>query len=198
MSQDQDWLMDFLYSLQDLIATICLMKYLEGIKKLGLKSKSVELMNAISNPEMLLSERESVAEKYVTSINSTRSIFQQVFKSNGLVNFLLTVGSVFTYVIECITLLTTQKKMTEDKERSISIVQQFFIIDCISVAEVLQIYPLGVVASPKPKGTAQDQNCKCIPFYYLYTNSSSICHIYITSLIHTSKFNMHVHGAKEI
>jgi len=175
----QDWLMDFLYSLQDLIATIYLMRYLEGDKKLGLKSKYAEIMNAISNPEMLLSERESVAAKCATSINLTHSIFQQVFKSNGLVNFLLTVGSVFTCVIECITLLTTQKKMTEDKERSISIAQQFFITDYVSVAGVLQVYPLGLIASPKPKGTAKDQNCKCIPFYYLCTNSNSICHIYI-------------------
>jgi len=189
MSQDQDWLMDFLFSLQDLIATINLVRYLEEDKKLGLKSKNEELMNAISNPEMLLSEREFVADKYFTSINSTHSIFQQVFKNKGLVNFPLTVGRVFTYVIECITLLTTQKKITKGKERSIA--QQFLITDYVSVAEVLQIYPLGVVASPKSKGTAQDQNCKCIFFYYLCTNSSSIItlppHM---NYMHTCKFNV--------
>jgi len=72
------------------------------------------------------------------------------------------VGGVFVFVIECvITLLTTQKMTNyEDREKSAwKIVQQFLTTDYVNVAEVLQVYPLGLVASPR---TAQDQHCKCI------------------------------------
>ena len=69
----------------------------------------------------------------------------------------------FAFVIECVTTLLTMQKKTRDKEKSVrKIVQQFLTTDYVNVAEVLQVYPLGLFASPKPKRTAQDQNCKYI------------------------------------
>jgi len=118
---------------------------------------------------MLLSEREMWTDKYFTNMSSIHCIFQKFFmrqiKSSGLVYYLLTaLGSVFAVVIEYVAnLLTMKRKMTQDKEKSLrKTVQQVLTTDYVNVAEVLQVYPLGLVASPKPKRTAQDQNCKCI------------------------------------
>ncbi|XP_065896819.1 uncharacterized protein [Dysidea avara] len=115
--------------------------------------------------DMFLSHKESMND--CVSTNTTHSTFQQLrtkrFKKNGLVNCLVTIGSLIALMVECVViLLTTQKKIFKHnsyKEKSVrKKVKQFLTTDYVNVTEVIQIYPLGLVTSPKPKRKAQNQS----------------------------------------
>ena len=179
MSKDyQQWLIDYLYLLQDLTAIVYFLRYLEEEKKLDSSSENSrqiiyikfqyeEILIVISMlcNDMFLSHKESMND--CVSTNTTHSTFQQLrtkrFKKNGLVNCLVTIGSLIALMVECVViLLTTQKKIFKHnsyKEKSVrKKVKQFLTTDYVNVTEVIQIYPLGLVTSPKPKRKAQNQS----------------------------------------